>query len=65
MLDAGRHAFDARRLGATRHFIGQRRGGDVDIAGRDVQKRIADGAADHAGFLAIAVEQSEHAGGRS
>ena len=65
MLDAGRHGFDAGRLGATDHFIGQRRGRDVDIAGRDVQKRIADGAADHAGFLAIAVEQSEHAGGRS
>ena len=61
VVDAGRHAFDAGGLGAADHLIGQRRGRDVDIADRNVQQRIADGAADHAGFLAIAVEQSEHA----
>ena len=37
MLDAGRHAFDAGRFGATDHFIGQCRGRNIDIAGRNLQ----------------------------
>ena len=64
-VDAGRHAFDAGRLGAANHLVGQRRRRDVDITQRNVQERIAHGAADHAGFLAIAVEQREHARGRT
>ena len=65
VVDAGRHAFDAGGLGAADDLVGQRRGRDVDVADRNVQKRIAHGAADHAGFLAVAVEQGEHARGRT
>ena len=65
VVDAGRHAFDAGRLGAADDFVRHRRGRDVDIADRNFQQRIADGAADHAGFLAIAIEQGEHARGRT
>jgi hypothetical protein len=57
VVDAGGHAFDAGRLGAADDLVRQRRGRDVDVAGRDLQQRIADGAADHAGFLAMAIEQ--------
>ena len=38
VLDAGRHRFDAGRLGATDHLIGKGGGRDIDIAGRDFQK---------------------------
>ena len=65
VVDAGRHAFDAGRLGAADDLVGQRRGRDVDVAEGNFQQRIAHGAADHAGFLAIAVEQREHARGRT
>ena len=64
VVDAGRHAFDAGRLGAADHLVGKRRGRDVDVAQGNIQERIANGAADHAGFLAIAIEQREHARGR-
>ncbi len=65
VVDAGRHAFDAGCLGAANDLVGQRRGRDVDVAEGNLQQRIAHGAADHAGFLAIAVEQREHARGRT
>jgi hypothetical protein len=63
MHNAGRNALDAGGLGAADHFVGQRGGRDIDIANRDVQQRVADGAADHARFLAVAIEQFEHARG--
>ena len=65
VVDAGRHAFDAGRLGAADDLVGQRRGCDIDVAEGNIQQRIAHGAADHAGFLAIAIEQREHARGRT
>ena len=65
VVDAGRHALDAGRPGAADDLVRQRRGRDVDVAGRDIEQRVADGAADHAGFLAIAIEQREHARGRT
>jgi hypothetical protein len=37
VFDARRHAFDAGRLGAADHFIGDRGGCDIDIAGRNLQ----------------------------
>ena len=64
MIDAGGHALDAGRPGAADDLLGQRRGRDVDVACRDIEKRIADGAADHAGFLALAIEQRKRACGR-
>ena len=63
VLDTGRHALDPGRLGAADHLGRQRSGRDIDIADRNPQQRIADRAANHAGFFAAAVEQSEHAGG--
>ena len=65
VVDAGRHALDAGRLGAADHLGRQGGGRDIDIGDRNLQQRIADRAADHARFLAIAVEQFEHAGGRT
>ncbi len=65
VVDAGRHALDAGRLGAADHFGGQRGGRDIDVADRNLQQRVADRAADHARFLAIAVQKPEHAGGRT
>src|SRR5205085_2728729 len=63
VIDAGRHGLDASRLGAADHFARQGRGRDIDLAYWKLQKRIADGATDHARFLAIAVQQAKHAGG--
>ena len=63
MLDAGRHRFDAGRFRAADHLIGKRGGRNIDIAGRDLQKRVAHGTADHACLLAIAIEQGEYARG--
>ena len=34
VLDAGRHALDAGRLGAADHLVGQRGGRDIDIGDR-------------------------------
>ena len=65
MVDAGRHALDAGRFGAADHLGGQRRGRDIDIGYGALQQRVADRTADHARFLAVAVEQLEHAGGRT
>ncbi len=63
VFDARRHALDAGRLGAADHLRRQGGGRDIDIAGRNLQERIADRAADHARFLAVAVQQLEHASG--
>jgi hypothetical protein len=65
VVDAGRHAFDAGRLGAANDFGGQRRGRYVDVAEGNIQECIANRAADHAGLLAVAVQQCEHPRGRT
>ena len=62
MLDAGRHALDAGEPGAADHLVRQRGGGDIDIADRKLQQRIADRAADDARLLAVAVQQSQARG---
>ena len=38
VVDAGRHAFDAGRLGAADDFVGQRRGCDIDVAEGNIQQ---------------------------
>ncbi len=65
MLDAGRHAFDAGRSGAADDFLRDRGGRDIDIGDRDLHQRVADRAADDAGFLVGAVKQGEHTGRRT
>ncbi len=65
VLNAGRDALDAGRLGAADHLGGQGSGRDIDIAGRNLQERVADRAADHARLLAVAIKQLQHAGGRT
>ena len=62
VVDAGRHALDAGRLGAADHLLGQGGGRDIDVADRNVQQRIADRAADHARFLAVAVQEVQARG---
>src|SRR5260370_41426063 len=51
--------------GAVRNALLKIPTGDIDIAGRNFQQRIADRTADYARFLAIAVQQLKHAGGRT
>src|SRR5262249_19660555 len=41
VLDAGRHALDASLLRAPDHFLGQRRGRDVDVDDRNIEQRVA------------------------
>ena len=60
MLDARRHGLHARRAGPVADDFRQGGGGDVDIAVGKVHQRVADGAADNAGLLAVAIEDAEH-----
>ncbi len=46
-------------VGAAHHLLRQRRGGDVDVAMRQAEQRVAHRAADHARLLAVAVEHGE------
>jgi hypothetical protein len=59
VLDAGGHRLEARRLDPADHFGREHGGGDVDVAVRLADERIAHRAADDAGLLAIAVERGE------
>ena len=65
MVDAGRNRLEARGRGAAHHLVRQGGGGDVDVADRLAQQRIAHGAADHARLLAVAVEHVEQPGQRT
>ena len=65
VVDAGRHASDAGSSGTPDHFLGQRRCRDIDFADRKIEQRIADRAADHPCFLAIAAQEFEHAASRT
>ena len=49
--------------GAVRNALLKIPTSDIDIAGRNLQERIADRAADHARFLAVTIKQLQHAGG--
>ncbi len=59
VLDAGGHRLEAGGLDPADHFVRMRGGGDVDVAERLAEQRIAHRAADHARLLAGAVERAE------
>ena len=59
VLDPGRHRLEAGGLDAADHLVGHRRGGDVDVAVRLAQQRVAHRAADDARLLAVAAEHGE------
>ncbi len=61
VLDPGRHRLEAGCLDAADHLGGQRRRGDVDVAVRLAEQRVAHRAADHARLLAVAIEHREQA----
>ena len=61
VLDAGRHRLEAGGGDALDHFVRHRGGGDVDFRDRHSDERVAHRAADHARFLAVAVEHAEQA----
>ena len=48
---------EAGRGGAADHLVGQRRGGEIDLADRLADQRVAHRAADHARLLAVAIER--------
>ena len=52
-------ALKPARLDAADHLLRQRGGGDVDVAHRLAEQRIAHRAADDARLLAVAVEHRE------
>ena len=54
-----------RALGAAHDFLRQGGGGDIDLSDRPADQRIAHGAADHARFLAVAIEHLEQPRDRS
>jgi len=60
VVDAGRHAFDASRLGAALNLRRQRRRRHIDVARRQTHQGIAHRAADNSRFLARAVEHAEN-----
>jgi len=57
VLDTRRDRLAASRFDPPRDFLGQRRSCHIDFADRDPQQSIAYGAADNAGFLAVAVKE--------
>ena len=65
VVDAGRHRLEARGRGAAHHLLRHGGGGEVDVADRLAEQRVAHGAADHARFLAVAVEHVEQPRQRS
>ncbi len=61
VLDPGRHRLEARGRRAAHHLLRHGGGGDVDVAMRQAEQRVAHRAADHARLLAVAVEHGEQA----
>ena len=61
VLDAGGHRLEAGRLDAAHDFVRHRRGRHVDLMRRHAEQRVAHRAADHARFLAVAIEHAEQA----
>ena len=61
MRDAGRDCPDARRLCARLHEFWRRGGCEIDFLDAAPHQRVAHGAADNAGFLAVPIDGGEDA----
>jgi len=61
VVDAGRHRFQIRRLGQFDHPLGVRIGGNVHVADRGPDQRIAHAAADQKRLMPAALEHRHHA----
>ena len=61
MRDAGRDRAKARGLGARQHDVGRRGRREIDFLERAPKQRVAHGAADDAGFIAVLIDGVEHA----
>src|SRR5262249_23428125 len=64
VLDAGGHGLEACSLDPADHFGRQHGGGDIDVAVRLADERVAHGAADDASFLAVTLKRGENAAQR-
>src|SRR5882757_11283943 len=51
--------------GAVRNALLDIPCGDIDVAARNIQQRVADRAADHARLLAVVVQKLQHTRGRT
>ena len=61
VIDARRQRAQSGLFGAADHFIRRGGGGDVDIAHRNAEQRIAHRSANNARLFAVRVEQGEDA----
>ena len=59
MLVAGRYRLEAGARRASDRLVGKRSSGDVDVAGRFAEQRIAHGSAGNARFLATLIQERE------
>ena len=64
MLDTSRHGLEAGLLNTAHDFLWKRRRGDIDVAVRFAEQRVAHGTADDASLLAARVEHCEQSGKR-
>ncbi|TPV98057.1 MAG: hypothetical protein USCAAHI_02475 [Beijerinckiaceae bacterium] len=60
MLKAGRNGANARRFRPRHDRLRQKRGRQIDLAGCPAEERIAQGAADNAGFLACMIQRGQN-----
>jgi hypothetical protein len=59
VVDAGRDRLEGGGGGAPHHLGRQGRGGDIEVARRHAQQRVAHRPADHARLLAVAIEHAD------
>ena len=64
VVEPGRHGLEACSLDPADHFGRERGSGDIDVAVRLADERVAHRAADDAGFLAVVLERGENAAQR-
>ena len=61
MLKPGRNGAKASGFGQRHDRLRQKRGRKIDFMRRPAEERIAQGAADNAGFLALEIERGKNA----
>ena len=59
VLDAGRHGVETRFLRPLHHDVRLRGRGHIDVACRQVEQGVANGATDDARFLTVGIERRE------